>query len=131
MTTIHACYHDHIMLESYYLMPSPATVPEMLIDISLHDHQEWGFRPTYGNGVRNICWHSLASLLELVYPSSNTQECQSIGHNIYRGYLQAHGSIVVAFHLEVLSGYRYLYFSIGKHGSKSSYMDMSKIDIRA
>jgi hypothetical protein len=90
-----------------------------------------GFTSTQGNGVRNTRWDSLASLLELVYPRSNTKECQPKGHNVYRGYLQAHGSIVVAFHPEVLSGYRYLYFSIGRHGSKSSSMDMSKIDIRA
>jgi hypothetical protein len=42
-----------------------------------------------------------------------------------------HGSIVVAFHTEVLLGYRYLYFPVGRHGSKSSSMDMKKIDIRA
>ena len=80
---------------------------------------------------RNVCWHSLASLLELVYPSNNTKECQQIGHNVCRGYLQVHGSIIVAFHLEVLSGYRYLYFLVGRHGNKISSMDMSKIDIRA
>jgi hypothetical protein len=131
MATIHACYHDHIMIEPYYPMPSPTTTPEMLVGVSKHDHQEWGFWPTHGNSVRNACWHSLASLLELVYPSSNTQECQPIGHNIYRGYSQAHRSIVVAFHPEVLLGYRYLYFPVGRHGIKSSSMDMSKIDIRA
>ena len=64
-----------------------------------------------GNGARNVYLHSLASLLELGYPSNNTKECQLIGHNVYRGYSQVHESIVVAFHLEVLSGYRYLYFS--------------------
>jgi hypothetical protein len=90
-----------------------------------------GFTSTQGNSVRNACWHSQASLLELVYPSSNTKECQSIGHNIYIGYPQAHESIVVAFHLEVLLGYRYLYFPERKHGSKISSMDMSKIDIHA
>jgi hypothetical protein len=31
-------------------------------------------------------------------------------------YPQAHGSIIVAFHPEVLSGYRYLYFPKGRHG---------------
>jgi hypothetical protein len=56
---------------------------------------------TQGNSVRNACWHSLASLLELVYPSNGTKECQLIGHNVYRGYPQAHGSIVIAFHPEV------------------------------
>jgi hypothetical protein len=86
---------------------------------------------TQGNSVRNTYWHSLALLLELVYPSNSTKECQLIGHYVYRGYLQAHGSIVVAFHREVLLGYRYLYFSKGRHGSKSSSMDMSKIDICA
>jgi hypothetical protein len=90
-----------------------------------------GFTSTQGNGVRNACWHSLASLLELVYPSNNIKECQLIGHNVYRGYPQAHRSIIVAFHLEVLSGYCYLYFLVGRHGSKSSSMDMSKMDIRA
>jgi hypothetical protein len=86
---------------------------------------------TQGNSVRNACWHSLALLLELVYPSNSTKECQLIGHDIYRGYLQVHESIVVAFHPKVLSGYRYLYLSKGRHGSKSSSMDMSKIDIHA
>jgi hypothetical protein len=90
-----------------------------------------GFKSIPSNSVRNACWHFLALLLELVYPSNNTKECQPIGHNIYRGYPQVHGSIVVAFHLEVLPGYHYLYFPIGRHGSKSSSMDMSKIDIRA
>jgi hypothetical protein len=90
-----------------------------------------GFKSIPGNGVRNACWHSLASLLELVYPSSNTKECQPIGHNVYRDYPHAHGSIIVAFHPEVLLGYRYLYFSVGRHGNKSSSMDMSKIGIRA
>jgi hypothetical protein len=73
---------------------------------------------------RNACWHSLASLLELVCPSSNTKKCQLIGHNVYRGYPQAHGSIVVAFNLKVLSGNRYLYFSKERHHSKSSSMDI-------
>jgi hypothetical protein len=90
-----------------------------------------GFKSIPGNGVRNACWHSLALLLELVYPSNDTKECQPIGHNVYRGYPQAHGSIVVAFHPEVLSVYRYLYFPIGRLGSKSSSMDMRKIHIRA
>jgi hypothetical protein len=90
-----------------------------------------GLKSIPGNGVRNACWHSLASLLELVYPSSNTKQCQPIGHNVYRGYPQAHRSIVVTFLPEVLLGYRYLYFLVGRHGSKSSSMDMSKIDIRA
>jgi hypothetical protein len=90
-----------------------------------------GFKSILGNSVRNACWHSLASLLELVYPSSNTKECQPIGHNIYRGYPQAQESIIVAFHSEVLPEYHYFYFHIGRHGSKSSSMDMSKIDIHA
>jgi hypothetical protein len=89
------------------------------------------FESIPGNDIKNACWHSLALLLELVYPSNNTKECQPIGHHVYRGYPQAHGSIVIAFHPEVLSGYRYLYFPIGRHGSKSSSMDMSKIDIHA
>jgi hypothetical protein len=84
-----------------------------------------------GNGVRNACWRSLALLLELVYPSSNTKKFPLIGYNFYRGYPQAHRSIIVAFHSEVLSGYHYLYFPVGRHGSKSSSMDMSKINIRA
>ena len=84
-----------------------------------------------GNGARNACWYSLASLLELGYPSNDTKKCQLVGHNVYRGNPQAHGSIVVAFHPEVLSGYHYLYFPIGRHGNKISSMSMSKIDIRA
>jgi hypothetical protein len=56
---------------------------------------------------------------------------QLIGLNIYRCYPQAHRSIVVAFHPEVLSGYRYLYFPKEGNGNKSSDMDMSKVDIRA
>ena len=83
------------------------------------------------NDARNACWHSLASLLELGYPSNNTKECQLIGHNIYRGYPQAHESIFVAFHPEVLSGYLYLYFPIGRHGNMISSMSMRKIDIHA
>jgi hypothetical protein len=79
-------------------VPSYPGVDEAAAGVSQHDRQEWGFRLTHGNSVRNACWYSIASLLELVYPSSNTQECQSIGHNIYRGYPQAHGSVVVAFH---------------------------------
>jgi hypothetical protein len=84
-----------------------------------------------GNGTRNACWHFLALPLELVYPSDNTKECQLIGHNVYRCYPQMHGSIVVAFHPKVLSGYHYLYFPKGSLGNKSSDMDMSKTDIRA
>lgn len=52
---------------------------------------------------------------------------QPIVLDIYKIILQAYGSIVVAFHLEVLSGYRYLYFFKGRHGDKTSSMDMSKI----
>jgi hypothetical protein len=87
--------------------------------------------PSPGNSVRNTYWHSLASLLELVYPSNNTKECQLIGHNIYRCYPQALRSIIVTFHPEVLSGYRYLYFPKGRHGNMISSMNMSKTDIRA
>jgi hypothetical protein len=77
------------------------------------------------------CWHSLEPLLELVYPSSNTKGRQPIGHNVYKDYPQAHGFIVVAFHPEVLLGYRYLYFPIERYGNKSSSMDMNKIIIGA
>jgi hypothetical protein len=80
---------------------------------------------THGNGVRNACWHSLASLLELVYPSNNTKECQPIGHNVYRGYPQVHGSIVVAFYPEVF-GYHSFIFS-QRHCVKVSSRDMDKI----
>jgi hypothetical protein len=34
MATIHACYHEYILLESYYPMPSPATALEILVGIS-------------------------------------------------------------------------------------------------
>ena len=88
------------------------------------------------NGARNACWYFLTRSLRMEvttpssatvprntllafpniairieHPSNNTRECQLIGLNVYRYYPQAHGSIVVAFHPEVLSGYRYLYFS--------------------
>jgi hypothetical protein len=56
------------------------------------------------------CWHYLALLLGLVYPSNSTKECEPIGHNIYRFYPQAHGSIIVAFHPEVFE-YRLFIFS--------------------
>jgi hypothetical protein len=72
------------------------------------------------------CWHSLALLLGLVYPSNNTKECQPIGHNVYRYYPQAHGSIVVAFHPEVF-GYHSFIFSQRKAWCKVSSRDMDKI----
>jgi hypothetical protein len=60
------------------------------------------------------CWNSLALSLELVDPSDGTKEYQLIGLNIYICYPQVHRSIIVTFHLEVLSGYRYLYFPKGR-----------------
>jgi hypothetical protein len=80
--------------------------------------QKMGLKPIPGHGVRNACWHFLASLLELVHPSNGTKEYQPIGHNVYKGYPQAHRPIIVAFHLKVF-GYRSFIFSQRKAWCKN------------
>jgi hypothetical protein len=85
-----------------------------------------GLDPPMVTIPKTPCWHSLALVLGLVYPSNSTKECQPIGHNVYRYYPQAHGSIVVAFHPEVF-GYRSFIFSQRKAWCKVSSRDMDKI----
>jgi hypothetical protein len=85
-----------------------------------------GLDPPMVNVPETPCWHSLALLLGLLYPSNSTKECQSIGHNIYIYYLEAHESIIVAFHLEVF-GYRSFIFSQRKAWCKVSRRDLDKI----
>ena len=53
MATVHAYYHEHVILDSF-LMPFPITAPEMLVGISKRNHQVWSLNP------------SLAMMLEML-----------------------------------------------------------------
>ena len=56
------------------------------------------------------CWQFLASLLGFVFSNNGTRNALTIFLNAYKNILQAHGYIVVAFHLEVF-GYCLFIFS--------------------